>query len=271
VAEEKDERRRRGVGLFLGLAILTVSVVVGAAFALAANTLPLRLNATATTVVLTAGDTATYNLVLSRGSERGPVDFTATNLPPATTATFSPVRTSGDTTTFTVRTDGDPTDGSFTPPGDYDIVLRATGRAADAGAVVRLKVQGDPMAGPGAPIRLSGSLDTVLRPGHGGVVNVSLTNPNNAAVRVTTVTASLSSLTAPRATAAHPCTLADFELVPYTGPGFMLMPRQTRTLAQLGVPTDQWPQVRMRDTALNQDGCQGATVSFSYGVTGRSG
>ena len=266
--EGKHQQRRRA-GLLLGL-LMSVGGTAFASATLASATPPLRLNATATTVVLTAGDTATYTLTLTRGSERGPVAFTATGLPPATTAAFSPATTTGTTSTFTLRTDGDPTDGSFTPAGDYDIALRATGMNAVAAAVVRLKVQDGPVGGVKGLIQVSGTLGTQLRPGAGDVLNLRLTNPNAATVHLSAVTVTLAGVTAPRATPARPCTVADFDVVPYAGPALTLMPRQTRTLAEFGVSAAQWPQIRMRNTSLNQDGCQGATVSLSYGVTGRS-
>lgn len=264
--EGKHQQRRRA-GLLLGL-LMSVGGTAFASATLASATPPLRLNATATTVVLTAGETATYTLTLTRGSERGPVAFAASGLPPATTASFSPPTTSGNTSTLTLRTDGDATDGSFTPAGDYDIALRATGANAGAAAVVRLKVQD----GPGATglVQVAGTLGTLLRPGAGDTLNLRLTNPNAGTIHLSTVTVTLAGVTAPRATAARPCTVADFDVVPYAGPSLTLMPRQTRTLAEFGVPAGQWPQVRMRNTSLNQDGCQGATVSLSYGVTGRS-
>jgi hypothetical protein len=269
--KDKEARRRRRTGLLLGLpAVLGVSVLVGANLAPAAGTPPLRVNATATTVTLTAGDTATYDVKLTRGSERGVVAFTAADLPPAATASFSPASTTRDGSTLTITTDGDGRDGTFTPAGDYAIVVRATGPDAVAGAVVRLKVQSRPIPATGSPVRVSGTLDTVLRPGVGGGLNLSLSNPNSAAVRVSAISVRFTDLRAPNATPARPCTFADFEIVAYAGPAFTLTPNATRTLSQLRVPAAQWPQVRMRDTALNQDGCQGATVNFTYGAEGRS-
>ncbi len=209
MTEEKDERRRRRAAFFLGLlALLGVSVLIGAALAPAAGNPPLRVKATRTTVVLTAGD--------------------------------------------------------------YNVVLRGTGQDAVAGAVVRLKVQSESMAGTGGLVQVSGTLGTVLRPGAGAGLNLSLTNPNGAGVRISGVSATLASVSAPRASAGRPCTLADFEVLPYTGSAVTLTPRQTRSLEQLDVPAAQWPQVRMRNTSSNQDGCQGATVTFTYGVEGRS-
>lgn len=273
MTEATEERRRRRAGLFLGLlALLVIGLVAGltASLATGASTPPLRVNSTPSTVVLTAGADATYAVRLTRGSERGAVAFSVADLPPAATATFSPASTTGDTSTLTITTDGDSTDGTVTPAGDYDIVLRATGPDAVAGAIVRLKVQSAAMPGTNDLVRVSGTLGTVLRPGAGAGLNLSLTNPSGSAVRLSSVNVSLASLSAPRANTARPCTLADFEVLPYGGPAITLTPGQTRTLAQLDVPAAQWPQVRMRNTSVNQDGCQDSTVSFSYGVTGRT-
>lgn len=273
MTEEKDGRRRRRAGLLLGLlALLGVALLAGltAALAPAAGTPPLRVHTTPSSITLTAGEAADYAVRLTRGSERGPVAFTVANLPPAAIATFAPASTTGDATTLTITTDGDDRDGAATPAGDYDVVVRATGPDAVAGSVVRVRVQSDPMAAANDLVRVAGSLGSVLRPGAGAGLNLSLTNPGGTAVRLSNLTVTLASLTAPRSSAARPCTLHDFEVVPYAGPALTLTPGQTRTLAQLEVPAAQWPQVRMRNTTANQDGCQGSTVAFGYDVTGRS-
>lgn len=271
MTEEKDKRRRRRAGLLLGLlAFLGVSILIGAALAPAADTPPLRVNATPTTIALTAGESGTYDITLSRGSERSMVAFTAADLPPAATASFSPATTVGDTTKLTITTDGDDRDGTVTPAGTYDIVLRATGSRSVAGTLVRLKVQKQAIASLGDVVRVSGTLGTVLRPGAGASIDATLTNPSRTAVRINSVSVTLSGLTAPNATAARPCTLADFEMVGYSGPAFTLTPGESRSFSQLGIPAAQWPQVRMRNTSVNQDGCQRATVTWTYNVEGRT-
>lgn len=271
MTEEKDERRKRRAGLLLGLlAFLGVSILIGAALAPAADNPPLRVNATPTTIVLTAGESGTYDVTLSRGSERGLVAFTVADLPPAATASFSPASTAGDTTKLTITTDGDDRDGTVTPAGTYDVVLRATGSNAVAGTLVRLKVQKQAIASLGDVVRVSGTLETVLRPGASAAIDATLANPSKNAVRINAVSVTLSGLAAPNVTAARPCTLADFDIVGYTGPAFTLTPGETRSLSQLGVPAAQWPKVTMRNTSVNQDGCQRATVTWTYNVEGRT-
>jgi hypothetical protein len=273
VTEDQDQRRHRRAGVFLGLLALSTTGVLAVVFATlapATNTPPLRVNTTPDTVVVTAGQTARYDVELTRGSERGPVAFTVANLPAASSATFSPATTTGDGSTLVITTDGDDRDGTLTPAGTYDIVLRATGPDAVAGAVLRLKVQSQAAASLGDAVRISGSLATGLRPGTGAGIDLRLANPGRTAVRIDAVSVALAGVTAPRATAEHPCTLADFATVAYTGPALTLAPGATRTLSQLHVSAAQWPQVRMRNSSVNQDGCQTAVVTFTYGVEGQS-
>jgi hypothetical protein len=45
----------------------------------------------------------------------------------------------------------------------------------------------------------------------------------------------------------------------------------TRTLAELGVPAAQWPQISIIDLPTNQDGCRTASVTLAYAGTATGG
>lgn len=271
MTEEQDERRRRRAGLLLGLLALTgigVTAVLTATLATGASTPPLRLAVTPAGVLVTAGDTATYQISLLRGSERGAVDFTVAELPTGATAAFAPSTTTGDATTLTITTDGDDTDGVVTPAGEYDVVVRATGEDAVAGTTVHLAVQSGTLTGDATPVALSGSLTTALVPGSSERIDVRLRNAGDRAITLTSLGMALDAVTAPRSSAARPCDAGDFAITDYAGPSLTLGAGQAATLSELGVPTAQWPLVRMLNTSANQDGCQNATLNFRYRATG---
>jgi hypothetical protein len=70
---------------------------------------------------------------------------------------------------------------------------------------------------------------------------------------------------APRATGALPCTAGDFTVVQFAGAyPLRVGPQATVHLSDLGVAAARGPQLRMLDRPVNQDGCQGATVTLSY-------
>ena len=39
---------------------------------------------------------------------------------------------------------------------------------------------------------------------------------------------------------------------------------ESTSLSARGIPSSQWPQIRMLNTAANQDGCKGATLTLSF-------
>jgi len=48
------------------------------------------------------------------------------------------------------------------------------------------------------------------------------------------------------------------------------LPPGTKTLSQLGYTGAQLPSIRMLDRPLNQDGCRGATLNFTYSGSAQS-
>jgi hypothetical protein len=151
-------------------------------------------------------------------------------------------------------------------PGNYRVRLQAgtsphSGRGQTASSAVTLTVK----AGSSAALGITGSPATVLLPGGVAGIDLALTDRRRTKLVVTSVVVSVSQVVAPRATAAHPCTPADFAVSQLGGfYQLVLAPGSTRTLGELGVVSGDWPAVMMLDRPVNQDGCEGASVVLSY-------
>ncbi len=121
-----------------------------------------------------------------------------------------------------------------------------------------------PQVAPGASVEISGTTETLLRPGHSSRINLGFDNVGSPAVTLRHVRVTITGITAPQATAESPCTRADFRIRPMRA-GRLVLPGDGSTdLARLGVPMWQWPHVKMRNRPLNQDGCKGARLELGY-------
>jgi hypothetical protein len=117
---------------------------------------------------------------------------------------------------------------------------------------------------------IDGDLTEPLSPGTGSSLNLSITNPLDSALAVSKLLVEVDAVDAPNATAEHPCDVDDFAVDQFAGYGSLILEADsTSTLADLGVPNEDWPIVRMLDTEANQDGCKDATLSLSYSAEGR--
>lgn len=108
-----------------------------------------------------------------------------------------------------------------------------------------------------------------VTPGASVPLDVTLTNPNDFAVRAGRVAVEIHAVRAPRSTRARACTADDFSISPASSTLEVdVAAQQTTALSAAGVPRADWPAVAMLDTATNQDGCKGATVKLRYAATG---
>ncbi len=117
---------------------------------------------------------------------------------------------------------------------------------------------------------ISGDITGKIRPGVMVPLDLSLNNPNDVALSVDKITVSVKAIDAPRATADLPCTAADFE-VRQIGAGvaaFRLEANDAKKLSQLDVVLRQRPALGMLNRPVNQDGCQGATLTLDYKAHG---
>jgi hypothetical protein len=226
----------------------------------------LFLSASPTRDTILAGSTAGYRIRIRRARFSGAVRVGVTGaLPPGADASFSPRAISGSSSMLTVRTS------NRTPPGSYRLRLRARGRRLQATATVTLTVGGGTgVAGTTTvalpDFQIAGNAAGPLWPGTPGAIDLTITNTNPLPLTFTNLTVSITSISAPRATAALPCSSADFTVQRYSGAyPVVVPPSSTRSLQELGIPTAAWPQVAILDLPTDQDGCQGASLALAYG------
>jgi hypothetical protein len=118
---------------------------------------------------------------------------------------------------------------------------------------------------PSPAYTIAGSLPQQLHPGDEYPLDLTLTNLGNAAMTVVGLHVAISHVTAPNATPSRPCTVNDFAATQVAnGFSVALGSFESTSLSARGVPSSQWPQISMLNTAANQDGCKGATLTLSF-------
>lgn len=201
------------------------------------------------------GESTTYDLSIDRGALAGPIALKLSGVPQYATATVSPsLSILGNSATIKVST------ATNVVPGTYLLTVKGSSLLASATASAYLIVQ--PQTYPNFPI--SGTADRVLAPAsEPGAINLSITNPFNAPMTVTSLGVTVTGTDKPG------CAASNYQVTAYGGPYPLTIPANTtRTLQQLGVPRSQWPQVAMVNLPANQDACKGATVQLAYSGTG---
>ena len=79
----------------------------------------------------------------------------------------------------------------------------------------------------------------------------------------------ITGVVAPNATAAHPCTAADYAVRQMPRRTLLRVPaKRTTGLAAMHIPMDAWPWLTMLNRPVNQDGCKGAHVSLRFKARG---
>jgi hypothetical protein len=185
------------------------------------------------------------------------------DFPRGATASLTPRRTRKSRATLTIDT-GNARSGGHR----LRLLARSGNRRATAAAnlVITTPRGGD------ANFLIGGDLSGVLTPGLTEPIDLALTNPGSAEISIAELLVSIEGLTAPQADQTHPCTLEDFSVAQFSGAyGFTVGPSETSTLSALGFPEEQMPQVTMLDRPLNQNGCKGASLGFSYAGTATGG
>lgn len=216
-------------------------------------------------VSVSPGSAAAYGLTLTRTNMTASVAFSMlTKLPIGAVASFAPNPTVGSFEWLQVTTT------SATPLGSYPLNVMAFGRGPDnttvyAYVTVTLVVTKD-----GKPFAISGNLAGSLAPGVAVPLDLTLTNPNNQKLSITNLSVTIKSVTKAANAPAGSCSTSDYAVTQYSGPYPLAVAANatTRLSAQVSSNT-KWPQVRMLDTAANQDGCKGATVTLAYSGFGQ--
>lgn len=156
--------------------------------------------------------------------------------------------------------------------GQHQFGVRAIDQAGNVGPATTYTWKVDPSV----RFTISGNAQGLLYPGGPAALrlNLTITNPNNFAIEVTSLTVWVQTVVKAPSAPAGPCSASDYQVTGYTGPGFDA-PSGTTTLSADGVTPAQMPSIRMvnrqdaapGDGSGNQDGCKGAMVKLSYAGT----
>jgi hypothetical protein len=123
-----------------------------------------------------------------------------------------------------------------------------------------------------AAFDIEGDATGPIAPGVQVPIELRFINKHPSAMTISDLQVSLQSLSAPSATAHHPCSVDDYALTQMPDRIEWSVPANTTlSLEQLGVQRQEWPQITMRDRASNQDGCKGATLTLGYTARGELG
>lgn len=142
--------------------------------------------------------------------------------------------------------------------GDHRLCVRGFDNASAPGPPACIDWRVDPE---GAPFTISGSAVRLLYPGGDAVpINLVFTNPNNRAIRVTSVTVSVVG------TSTAACAAKGFSITRQLAGAVSVPASATRSLSDLGVGESRWPAIAMLNSG-NQDGCKRATVNLRYAGT----
>jgi hypothetical protein len=176
--------------------------------------------------------------------------------------------------TFRCQLDG----GSFSPCSS-PMTYSDLSAAAHTFAVQALDAAGNasPVASYGWTVQeqvsnltLGGDLAAPLYPGASRPLNVLIGNPFSFDVNVSGLTVTVRRPTTRNGQPNPSCDgTANLKVLrQYGGPAPLRVPaKRTVSLADLGVPESQWPQLLMPDLAVNQDACKRTTFTFDYAAT----
>lgn len=292
-------RRAAPAGVAVAAAVLSLGVYAGAARVIghraAHHSLTITLSPRAATL---APGSSTRLTVAIRRHAPGTVKLQITSkLPRGLTARFAPAKTRRKRSVLTLRAT------ARLRLGRYVLSLRGVAGRTKRTVRLVLTVQkpgaspaGTPGSAPGtsdtasgagssqasgggsgtnlvgAAFSITGNAPQSLEPGIAQPLDLQIHNPNSTALTLSTLTAAVGVVNASRATQALSCTAGDFTVQQYSGLlPLVVAPNATVSLQQLGVPEAQWPEVWMLDRASNQDGCQGASLSLTYGAAASAG
>jgi hypothetical protein len=204
------------------------------------------------------GEGTSYGVTITRtGGFSGPVSMSVAGLPKGASASWSPSATvpgSNSAATLQLQTDGNVKDDNYT------LTITGTGTigsgAVARSAAVTLVIQKN------KDFLIAGNLGSTLVPGRSAPLELSLPNPNNAEIKVTSLSVSVE-----EGTSRPGCSgTQNFRVIqiPAARYPITLPSGQTRTLSQLGVADSSKPHIEMLDRSWNQDVCKGATITLDY-------
>ena len=212
------------------------------------------------------GESADFSILIKpTGGFTGTVTLSIAGLPSNSSAVFSPSAVAVGQSTSQV---GLSVNTSSIAPGTYNLSVKGTSGAIQSAVVV---IQLTVTTGPKIPLTISGGPSDLLAPGYIAPIDLQLTNSNKSSVAVTSLTVSIAGITrTPAAVAAGlTCTASNYVLSQFSGSYPFTLETGTTSLSRQGITSERWPQIRMLNTALNQDGCKGATVQLTYSGSGQ--
>ncbi|WP_347108903.1 hypothetical protein AAHB33_19005 [Paenarthrobacter sp. S56] len=212
------------------------------------------------------GLSVTYTVAAtSTGGFTGPVTFSATGLPAGATGAWSASSVnlaSGGTSQVTLTVSTSPS----TPAAKTDFTVTGTSGSIQSSAPAQLQVQ--------EVKRTFGVTGSVagLAPGTSKPMDLQMSNATGKSIDVSNLSVAISQVVrTPAAVAAGlPCTTADYAVTQFSGTYPLTIPNGSSSLSGLGVTQAKWPQVKMLDTQLLQDGCKGATLQLTFSGTGQA-
>jgi hypothetical protein len=234
---------------------------------------PLRIRAQPASRSIAPGATAVFDLrpsrrgrlIRQRSYTRGRLAarvgvHLAKPLPLGISATIAPHASRGRRMRLALST------AASLPSGTYRVRLDAHGRLnRDPVRRVSTTVTLIVIAPARVTFPISGRTTHMLSPGVSAPLDLSLTNDQSSALMVGRLAVRVESVRAPKADAAHRCTLADFGVTQFAGAyGFLVRGSTTSRLSALGIPAAVWPRVAMINRSLNQDGCKHATLTLAF-------
>jgi hypothetical protein len=225
---------------------------------------PFTVLATPRSRTVGAGAATHYWITVRRGRYRGKIRFIAggpgLGLLPNRAANQITLKTRGQRVLLTVKTN------SLDPAGLYLVRVETVGGKYRPYLTVGLMIRGPRPAS----VTIAGRSGP-LWPGTAQSVDLALTNPNPRAISVRRLVVKIGQVRAPQATPTLPCSAADFSVSQFAGRyPLRVAAHRTDHLSTLGVPAAKGPQLVMLDRPVNQDGCQGATVTLSFAGTATS-
>jgi uncharacterized membrane protein len=227
----------------------------------------LSLTVTPGSVTLAPGSTAVYTVQLTRTNFPGPVTLAVNGgPPPGATATVTPNPTTGNSSTLQISTTATATDGTYT------LYLVGSGQNLSGQTQYAYASVQFVLSTTGSRFTIGGNLSGLLAPGITTPLDLVLSNPNRKPLSVTNLTVTVQSVTRTTTAIAHnlACTPADYAVAQYSGPYPLAVPANgSASLSGLGIASSARPQVGMRNTSVNQDGCKGATLTLAYNGSGQ--
>lgn len=117
-------------------------------------------------------------------------------------------------------------------------------------------------------VDIGGAVDGPLRPGVTRYIDLTVRNPSNQDVVITSVAVSLVRVTTVGEPPARPCPPTDFALSAGTLGPLALGAGDVLELSGSAIPRTSWPLIEMLNTSVNQDGCKGAVLTLGYHASG---